>query len=109
MRGRGPAHVGLGPEARTDRRPLRPAEDAAPVIGIELYAARACRLAARHAGNRAGDGGCDATGAASRSAIHDRLLGEVGDEAAIVHHPIRDACRGAGPMPLDPSPTACVH
>lgn len=63
------AHVMGWLQATAKCRPFRAAEDQAALLIIQLHAAHTSRLAIGHTGNRAGNGGRGATGAASWPAL----------------------------------------
>src|SRR5206468_302881 len=64
------AHLAVRAEADTDGRTRGLAEEAAAVVGGELHAADARRLALGNAGDGRRDGRGDATGGAADAAAH---------------------------------------
>ncbi|MBA4708318.1 hypothetical protein [Aquitalea aquatica] len=82
------AHFSRRLKAGTHRWPLGSAKQQAQIVSAELNAAHPGRLALRHARDGGGNGGCDATGSAMQTTIHDRLSTATGNQGRPPYHKV---------------------
>ncbi len=87
---RRPTHVFVGSQAGAESRALRPAEKRTAVIGQQLHARDARRLAVGHARDWRIDRRCDTARAATGAALHVLIVSRPAETASRgQHHPTR--------------------